>query len=106
MGGQRNTPAALLPENETRYPLYKRLGGTEGRLVRVRKTSPSFQPPRTEIRSPDRPSDNESLYRLRCPGAYCRGMAVRDVVNPKNVSFALPAIFYDIIWYSQELDER
>jgi len=39
MGGQRHTPAAL-PPGKTRHPLYKRLGGPQGRSGRVRKISP------------------------------------------------------------------
>ena len=44
-------------------PLYRRLGRPKGRSGRVRKNSPP-----TGIRSPDRPSLSESLYRLSCPG--------------------------------------
>ena len=36
VGGQRHAPAALPPE-KTRFPLYRRLGGTQGRYGRVRK---------------------------------------------------------------------
>jgi hypothetical protein len=39
VGGQRHAPAALPPE-KTRYTLYKRLGGPQGRYERVRKISP------------------------------------------------------------------
>ena len=39
VGGQRHAPAAL-PPGKTRYPLYRRLGGPQGRSGRVRKTSP------------------------------------------------------------------
>ena len=39
VGGQRHAPAAL-PPGKTRYPLYRRLGGPQGRSVRVRKISP------------------------------------------------------------------
>jgi len=39
LGGQRRYPAAL-PPGKTRYPLYKRLGGPNGRSGRVRKISP------------------------------------------------------------------
>jgi hypothetical protein len=39
VGGQPHAPAALLL-GSTQYALYRRLGGTEGRSVRVRKTSP------------------------------------------------------------------
>ena len=39
MGGQRHISAALPPE-KTLYPLFRRLGGPQGRSGRVRKTSP------------------------------------------------------------------
>ena len=37
---QRHAPAALHP-GKTHYPLYRRLGGPQGRSGRVRKISPS-----------------------------------------------------------------
>jgi hypothetical protein len=39
VGGQRHAPAAL-PPGKTRYPLYRRLGGPQGRSGRVRKIVP------------------------------------------------------------------
>ena len=51
---------------KTRYPLYRRLGGPQGRSGRVQKISPP--PPLTGILSPDRPARSESLYRLSYPG--------------------------------------
>ena len=39
MGDQHHAPAAL-PPGKTRYPLYRRLGGPQGRSGRVRKFSP------------------------------------------------------------------
>ena len=39
VGGQRHAPADL-PLGKTRYPLYRRLGGTQGQSGRVRKISP------------------------------------------------------------------
>ena len=39
MGGQRHDPATLPPGN-TRYPLYRRLGGPQGRSGWVRKILP------------------------------------------------------------------
>ena len=38
VGGQRHAPAAL-PPGKTGYPLYRRLGGHQGRSGRVRKIS-------------------------------------------------------------------
>ena len=39
VGGQYHAPAAL-PPGKTRYALYRRLGGPQGRSGRVRKISP------------------------------------------------------------------
>jgi hypothetical protein len=39
VSGQRHTPAAL-PPGKSRYPLYSRLGGPQGRSGRVRKIPP------------------------------------------------------------------
>ena len=39
VGGQHHDPAAL-PPGKIRYPLYRRLGGPQGRSGRVRKISP------------------------------------------------------------------
>jgi len=64
VGGQRNAPAALSP-GKTRCPLYRRLGGPQGRSGRVRKRSAP-----TSIGSPDHPARGESLYRLNYPGHY------------------------------------
>jgi len=55
VGGQRLAPAAL-PPGKTRYCLYRRLGGHQGRSGQVRKIIPF-----TEIRSPERPARSESL---------------------------------------------
>jgi hypothetical protein len=45
VGGQRHAPAAL-PPGKIRYPLYRKLGGSQGRSGRVRKFSPppAFDP--------------------------------------------------------------
>jgi hypothetical protein len=45
VGGQRHAPAALAP-GKTRYPLFRRLGGTQGRSGKVRKIlhPPGFDP--------------------------------------------------------------
>jgi hypothetical protein len=47
LGGQRHAPAAL-PPRKTQYPLYRRMGGPQGRSERVRKIStPRGFDPRT-----------------------------------------------------------
>ena len=38
--GQCHTPAALYPPGKTQYPLYSRLGGSQGRSGQARKISP------------------------------------------------------------------
>jgi hypothetical protein len=38
--GASTTPRPLYPPGKTRYPLYRRLGGPQGRSGRVRKISP------------------------------------------------------------------
>ena len=58
------TPRPLYPPGKTRYPLYRRLGGPQGRSGRVRKITPP-----TGIRSPDRPTCSELLYRLSYRGS-------------------------------------
>jgi len=48
LGGQRHVQAALPPRKETRYRLYRMLGGPQGRSRRVRKISlPTGIQPRT-----------------------------------------------------------
>ena len=58
--GGWSTPSLgrFTPWKEILNPLYKRLGGLQGRSGRVRKIS------RTGIRSPDGPASSELLYRL------------------------------------------
>ena len=73
VGGQRHAPAAL-PPGKTRYPLYRRLGGPQGRSGRVQKISPApgFDP-RTVHPVASRYTDftqkrNHKLHvRLICP---------------------------------------
>jgi hypothetical protein len=61
MGGQHHAPADL-PPGKTRYPLYRRLGGTQGRPGWVRKISPP-----TGFDPTDRPARSESHYHLSYP---------------------------------------
>ena len=65
VGNQRHALAAL-PPGKTRYPLFRRLGGPQGRSGRVQPISPP-----TGFRSPDRPARSESLYRLSYRGPLC-----------------------------------
>ena len=56
VGGQRHAPAAL-PPRKTRYPLYRWLGGPQGRSG----PAETLAPHRDSI--PDRPARSKSLYR-------------------------------------------
>ena len=56
-GSASHLGRSLPPEN-TRYPLYRRLGGPQGPSGQARKISP------LGIRFPDRPARSQSLYRL------------------------------------------
>ena len=66
--GSASRPGRSLPQGKTRYPLYRRLGGPQGRSGQVWKISPL-----TRIRSPDRPVRSQSLYGLSYP-AHLRYM--------------------------------
>jgi len=54
-------PGRFSPGEGIRNPLYRRLGGLQGRYKRVQKISPQWD-------STDRPARTESLYLLRYPG--------------------------------------
>ena len=57
-------PGRFTAGKEIRHPLHRRLGGSQGRRGRVRKTSPP-----TGIRTPDSAARSDSPYRLRYPGS-------------------------------------
>ena len=67
MRGQRKLPGLSLPPGKTRYSLYRRLDGPQGRSGQVRNITPPIK-----IRSPDRPARSQSLYRLRYPAHVVR----------------------------------
>jgi hypothetical protein len=72
--GSASRPCRSLLPGKTRYPLYKRLGGPQGRCGQVRK---NLAP--TGIQSPDHPARKQSLYRLRYPAHIW--YTPRDKVN-------------------------
>ena len=61
--GTASRPGPSLRPGKTRYPLYRRLGGSQGRSGQVRKITPLIG-----IRSSDRPARSQSLYRLSYHG--------------------------------------
>jgi hypothetical protein len=70
VGSQRQAPAAL-PPRMTRYPLYRRLGGTQGRSGQVRKIlpPPGFDPGTLQ---PIVSSFTDSATSVRVHGFKCR----------------------------------
>ena len=56
-----STPRPHFISGKTRYQLYRRLGGFQGRSGGAENLAP------TRIRSPDRPARSQSLYRLSYP---------------------------------------
>jgi len=71
-------PGCPLPPGKTRYPLYRRLGGPQGRSGWAENLVP------TGIRSPDRPACSQSLYQLsyRAYILYCDGLKYMLINNP------------------------
>jgi len=60
--GSASRPSRSLLPGKTRYPLYRKLGGPQGRSGQVRKISPP-----TGVRSPDRPARRVAI-RNTLPG--------------------------------------
>ena len=60
--GQASRPGRFLPQGKTRYPLYRSLGGPQGRSGQVQNISP---PPGYDPRTVQPVA--QSLYRLRYP---------------------------------------
>ena len=93
--GSALRPGRSLPPGKTRYPLYRRLGGSQGRSEHVRKISPP-----TGIRSPDRPARSQSLCRLRYPAhskqkASCKSVksTLRKQSAWNDVTFCQQSIY-------------
>jgi len=64
--GQRHAPAAIYPGKDP-VPIVQEAGWTTGPVWTGEE---NFAP--TGIRSPDRPTCSQSLYRLRYPAHVCR----------------------------------
>ena len=60
VGSQRHAPTALSP-GKIRYPLYKKLGGPQGRSGQVRKISP---PPRFDPRTVQPVDSRYTVYAI------------------------------------------
>ena len=76
LGFRRHTPAALLDGKETRYTLYRRLGGPRAGPDWYGKSCPYG------IRSSDLPARTDSLYRLSYPGAQINNLISGNRFRP------------------------
>jgi hypothetical protein len=82
--GSASLPGRSLPPGKSRYPLYRRIGGPQGRSGRTENLAP------TGIRSPDRPAHCQSLYRLRYPAHNnCYSGKSISITYSENVFVAL-----------------
>jgi len=64
-GGSAPRPGRYLPPGKTRYPLYRRLGGPQGRSGRAENLVPNG------IRSPDRPARSSVSIPTTLPDIFC-----------------------------------
>ena len=88
MGGQRHAPAALPPE-KTRYPLYRRLGGPQGRSGQVRKISPpSTEVPRVKRRQKEADHSQPRSADVKKERIYFQTSTTRKLGSASNRAFA------------------
>jgi hypothetical protein len=71
-------PGRTLPPGKTRCPLYRRLGGPQGRSGQAENLSPNG------IRSPDHPARSQSLYPLSYP-AHCEMSRACNKLHLDNI---------------------
>jgi hypothetical protein len=86
LGGENHDQAGL-PPGMTPDPLFRRLGGPQGRSRRARKISSPIG-----IRSPDRPARSESLYLLQCSATHGSAKGNKTAFCIKKI-----AAFWDVI---------
>jgi hypothetical protein len=99
VGDQPHAPAAL-PPGKTRYPLYSRLGGTQGRSGWVRKISPTpgFDP-RTVQPVASRYTDWAVLaHTLRLLGFLCGQGEVHQVRALTCKSLSRDHLYIKNVW--------
>ena len=80
-------PGRTLLPGKTRYPLYRRLGGHQGRSGRAENLA------LTGIRSPDRPARSQSLYRLSYP-AHQKNSIFRNFTVNKHKGVQKPILYF------------
>jgi hypothetical protein len=99
VGCQRNAPAAL-PPGKTRYPLYRRPGGPQGRSGRGRKISPPTRfDPRTVQPVALRYTDCAIPAHNRAKGRRLRAVLFKLPIPHPGSSFSLDPI--ESIWVAR-----
>jgi len=96
--GSASRPGHSLRPGKTRYPLYRRLGGLQGRSGQVRKISPP-----TKIRSPYRPARSSVTIPTDLPGPLkiykhrvivCVCVCVCNILNSFRVTYSFVSRVY------------
>jgi hypothetical protein len=94
--GSASRPGRSLPPGKTRYPLYRRLGGPQGRSGQVRKISP---PPVFDPRTFQPVASRYTYYATRSTPRNCKYplLHLEQVMKCKSKPFTksdISAIFY------------
>jgi hypothetical protein len=89
VGGKRQA-SAVLPTGKTRYPLYKRLGGPQGRSGRMRKISPA---PGFDSRTVQPVASCCTDYAIRCQLTTHLNI-VRKIKNAWSYNSATPSSIF------------
>ena len=81
-----------LPSGKTRYPLYRRLGGPQGRSGPAENVAP------LGIRSPDRPARSQSLYQLSYPAdSLLQYNKKNEFSLDKELPFVLRIVHFNVL---------
>jgi hypothetical protein len=90
VGAQRHAPAAL-PQGKTRYPLYRRLGGLQGRSGWVQKTSslPGVDPRTIQL----------LVSRYPGPHYYYIPSETQEIAERGDDAYIIPGFFQKLFKY-------
>jgi hypothetical protein len=77
--GSASRPGRSLPPGKTRYLLYRRLGGPQGRSGRAENLAPTW------IRSPDRPARSSVAIPTELPGPLLHMILTSNMGNSSRI---------------------
>jgi hypothetical protein len=80
--GSASRPGRSLPPGKARYPLYRRLGGPEGRSGQVRKISP---PPGFDPRTVQPLASHYTDYFTRPTFSYCKALIMVELQSTRYI---------------------